>query len=117
MVNRRWSRLVAGLVCILALFVFAPQVARAEEGSVPVVEAAAVEQPAPATPVTSADLPWLNEVAVKAEKPAGALEGAVFLGTVPTHSCPHTCTSVDCPSFCASQGGAGVCLSGCCTCQ
>ena len=112
--NRRWSRLVAGLVCIVALFVFAPQVARAEEGVAPVVEAAAVEQPAP---VKSADLPWLKDTAVKAEQPAGALEGVLFLAKVPTQPCPHTCTSVDCPSFCASQGGAGVCLSGCCTCQ
>jgi hypothetical protein len=114
-VNRRWSRLVAGLVCILALVVLAPQVARTEEDVAAVVEAAvAVETP---VPVTSADLPWLDDGAVQSAPPAGALEGALFLGQVPTHSCPYTCTSVDCPSFCASQGGAGVCRNGCCTCQ
>ena len=75
------------------------------------VEAAvAVETP---VPVTSADLPWLDDGAVQSAPPAGALEGALFLGQVPTHSCPHTCASVDCASFCASQGGAGVCWNGC----
>ncbi|HYG61440.1 MAG TPA: hypothetical protein VEL74_02570 [Thermoanaerobaculia bacterium] len=118
MEDRRWSRFVAAVVCILALIALAPQVARAEEGGAPVVatavmEAATVEQPEPVKP---ADLSWLGEATAKVEPPAGALGGALFLGEVPTHGCPFSCGSTNCYSHCALQGYTGRCINGCCNC-
>jgi len=114
--NQRWGRFAAGLVCILTLLTFAPQLVMAAEEPVaaPVAEVSGATTPAQAAVGNPS---CLDGASTKAEGQAGALAGVLFLTQVPTHSCPFPCTpTFDCRFHCSVEGYVGMCVNGCCNC-